>query len=52
MTGVKESSWLDEKSGTVRIIDQRRLPHELVAAFKSTLQETVDQTVDDALVGT
>lgn len=22
--------WLDEKSGTVRIIDQRRLPHELV----------------------
>jgi methylthioribose-1-phosphate isomerase len=33
--------WLDEKSGTVRIIDQRRLPHELVIMELADVAEAV-----------
>jgi hypothetical protein len=33
--------WLDEKSGAVRIIDQRRLPHELVIMELADVSDAV-----------
>ncbi|MFZ0133768.1 MAG: S-methyl-5-thioribose-1-phosphate isomerase [Desulfobacterales bacterium] len=43
--------WLDEKSGTVRIIDQRRLPHELIIMELTDVTDAVAAIAQMAVRG-
>ena len=43
--------WLDEKSGEVRIIDQRRLPHELVIIELADVADAVRAIKEMAVRG-
>jgi len=43
--------WLDEKSGAVRIIDQRRLPHELVIMELADVSDAVRAIKEMAVRG-
>ncbi|MFO7707576.1 MAG: S-methyl-5-thioribose-1-phosphate isomerase [Desulfobacterales bacterium] len=43
--------WLDEKSGAVRIIDQRRLPHELVIMELAEVTDAVRAITEMAVRG-